>query len=120
MMEPKFQCSICQGIGVYEDGKDPGPPIPPRPVPIITKTEGVLSSNKKFSALVGWLVAGYLFWKLYHTGPLEKDWYFFGPIVAGCLATWLLRRADWLCTIIRRMVLAAIFCGVLAVVYFYL
>lgn len=122
LMEPKFQCSVCQGIGSYEDGKIPEPRFPPPGARINTDTDtdGVLSSNKTFSALVGWVVAGYLFWKMYLAGTPENDWYFIGPIVAGCLATWLLRRADWLCTILRRMVMAAIFCGVLAAVYFFL
>lgn len=112
-------CYACAGVGWYDDGntfKNIQTP-PARP---IKKSEGLLSSNRTFSALVGWVVAGFVFWKMYLAGTLENHWHFIGAIVAGCLATWLLRRADWLCTIIRRMVLAAIFCGVLAVVYFYL
>lgn len=113
-------CHVCGGVGWHEDGTDPLDQVRKPPGPDRTDSEGLLSSNKSFSALVGWAVAGYLFWKMYLSGALEKDWYFIAPIVAGCLATWMLRRADWLCTILRRMVLVAIFCGALAVAYFFL
>jgi len=112
----KSPCHACGGTGSYDDGTGPlgHPPRPPRP-----GTGGLLTSNKAFSALLGWVVAGYLFWRMYLTGALENDWYFIGPIVAGCLATWLLRRADWLCTILRRIASVAFLCGFVVAAYYF-
>lgn len=108
-------CYVCHGTGSYDDGTGPhGPPPPYGP-----GTGGQLRNNKAFSALFGWIVAGYLFWRMYLTGALENDWFFIGPIAAGCTATWLLRRADWLCTILRRIALVACFCGIVVAVYYF-
>lgn len=110
----RTQCYVCHGTGSYDDGTGPHG----RPPTYGPATGGLLSSNKAFSALFGWVVAGYLCWRMYLTGALENDWYFIGPIVAGCIATWLLRRADWLCTILRRIVSVAFLCVFVVAAYY--
>lgn len=68
--------------------------------------------------MLGLIVAGYVCWEMYVAGVLGNDWYFIAPIVAGCVATWMLRRLDWLCTILRQMARIA-FVGVFLVAVYY-
>ena len=114
VMEPKFQCITCGGLGNYEDGT-----IPPPRFPVKEKeTGGGSTPNETFSAIFGWVVAGYLFWEMYSSGAIDNDWYFVAPIAAGCFATWFLRRADGLCTLLRRIVSTVLVLGLLAAAYF--
>lgn len=115
----KSPCHACGGTGSIDDGTGPLGRSSPPSRPYGPATGGLLTSNKAFSALFGWVVAGYLFWKMFLTGALANDWYFIAPIVAGCLTTWLLRRADWLCTILRRIASVAFFCGFVVAAYYF-